>query len=95
MRLHRALDGQGEPPAEWLISRVCEEFRCLPSVALRELEEHDADLVASVMALRSYAAAKQHVDSSPAKKELLMTPAIRQVFEIEIAIMAEDAQAHE
>lgn len=38
-------------PREWLLSRVCEEFNCPPTVAL----EQDASDVFAIMGLRAYA----------------------------------------
>lgn len=86
MRLRAVLNGGPEPPPdEWVISRVCEEFGCLPSQARRELEDADADLVFTILEMRSYAAAKRIVDNAKKKDDLKMSdPAIRRVFEIEI-----------
>jgi hypothetical protein len=41
------------PPDEWVISRICEEFTCLPSEAARELER-DPQLVFDILELRHY-----------------------------------------
>jgi hypothetical protein len=50
------------PPTPWIVSRVCEEFGCAPSVALEELERNEA-LVFDVMELRAYARGKQVYDA--------------------------------
>jgi len=39
---------------EWLISRVCEEFHCLPMVALTAIEDDAEGLIPVVMELRAY-----------------------------------------
>jgi hypothetical protein len=56
LAFHRFLDGDRgwEAPFEWLVSRVCEEFSCVPSVAIRELEELPGGLIEAIMAYRSY-----------------------------------------
>ena len=86
MRLRACLNGEpGEPPDEWVISRICEEFGCLPSQAVRELDLMDADLVFTILEMRSYAHAKATVESAKKQSDLKMTPDIQRVFEIEIA----------
>lgn len=42
------------PPALWLVSQVCEEFGCLPSQAVRELEGDPERMVIKIMTLRAY-----------------------------------------
>jgi len=51
-----------QAPEQWLISRVCEEFGCLPSEAVVEIEEGPTQLVLDIMELRAYANAKRVVD---------------------------------
>lgn len=93
MRLRAHLNGEpGEPPDEWIIGRICEEFGCLPSQAVHEIEEMDADLVFAIIDMRSYAHAKATVDSAKKHSDLKMTPAIRRVFEIEIEAMKQEAE---
>lgn len=46
------------------MSRICEEFGCLPSEALRELEDDPQRLVLDVMELRAYARAKAALDNA-------------------------------
>lgn len=48
---------------EWFIGRICEEFRCVPSVAVREIER-DPRLVLDIMELRRYARAKAEVENA-------------------------------
>ena len=44
------------------MSRVCEEFGCLPSQAVAELEEGPTQLVLDIMEFRAYAGAKRAVE---------------------------------
>ena len=44
------------------MGRVCEEFGCLPSAALRELETDPLHLAETIMMLRGYASIKEAVD---------------------------------
>jgi hypothetical protein len=52
--LHRAFLGRGPAPEEWLISQVCESFGCLPSDAVREIEETPAGLIWRILEMREY-----------------------------------------
>jgi hypothetical protein len=58
------LDQRAEPPFEWVISRICEEFNCLPSEALRELEESPFGLVMDIMEMRYYVQVKEQIDNA-------------------------------
>jgi hypothetical protein len=71
VRLRGVLSGapDAEPPDEWVISRICEEFGCLPSQARRELECHDAALVFTILELRTYARAKEAFDRGKKEKD--------------------------
>ncbi len=73
-----------EIPPEWIVSRICEEFGCLPSAALMELE-HDAALVADIIELRAFARSKTRVDEDGDK--LKITPMVKKVLTIEADIM--------
>lgn len=88
MRLRAFLNGETrEPPDEWVISRICEEFTCLPSHAVRELDHGDVDLLITVMEMRAYARAKQELESAQRQSDVKQTPAILRVLEIELAAM--------
>ena len=52
----------GDLPEEWLISRICEEFGCLPSQAVEELYEGPTQLVLDIIEIRAYAQAKRTVE---------------------------------
>ena len=54
---------------EWLISRVCEEFHCTPSVAQAELES-DEDLVWVILEMRNYANTKNRIDNATDEKHM-------------------------
>ena len=82
-----------QAPEQWLVSRVCEEFGCLPSEAIVEIEEGPTQLVLDIMELRAYANAKQVVDQvyEAAKRaaqtggempDVPETPMIKRVVEI-------------
>lgn len=62
---------------------MCEAFGCLPSQAVRELDEEDADLVWTILDMRAYARMKATFDG--AKKKADIDPAVaQQVMEIEL-----------
>lgn len=68
MRFHHSLDGEGGAPDEWIISRVCEEFHCLPAEAIDAIENDIGGLIFTIIELRSYAKAKEEFDSTPMEK---------------------------
>ena len=55
------------PPQEWIISRVCEEFGCLPDAARRAMEQDSGGSIFQIMDYRSLANAKTRLDSADAK----------------------------
>lgn len=54
--LHRALDGAPgySAPEEWKVSRVCEEFRCMPDTAMQAMYDDPLRLIDTILALRNY-----------------------------------------
>lgn len=52
-------------PWEWWIGRLCEEFHCLPSQALREWLRVPAGLLESIIEMRAYAGAKARYEFDP------------------------------
>jgi len=75
-----------QAPWEWLVSRVCEEFGCLPSAAIRELEEMPVGLVFDVMALRSYARTKDRVDAAKKASDMPTGPVADLVLDVQAEI---------
>lgn len=74
---------EGDPvllPYEWVISRVCEEFHCLPSQAVRELMNDPANLALDIMEFRAYARAKELLDNAKRPEDVPNSPLIEQVF---------------
>jgi hypothetical protein len=88
--LQLALDGDPgtPPPGEWIVSRICEEFGCLPSQAVRELEDGDADLVFTILEYRSYARAKQTIDAAQSAADVTPTPMTTMVFAVQAELQA-------
>lgn len=75
-----------EPLYEWVVSRVCDEFKCLPSMAIRELE-HDPALVFDILELRNYASAKAALDHAKDKSDVKVTPTVQMVFDVMAELM--------
>ncbi|HXH05850.1 MAG TPA: hypothetical protein VNI83_04595 [Vicinamibacterales bacterium] len=71
------------------MSRLCEEFHCLPSAALAELASETGWLALDILPLRAYARAKEVYDSAPDKDQLPKTPLLDLVEEITFALAAE------
>jgi hypothetical protein len=73
--LHVLLDGYDDEPVDpavqrlWMVSRICEEFSCLPSQALRELDTDPERLALMIPDLRAYAAAKRAFDAARGKAD--------------------------
>ena len=76
------MEGEGHPPFEWVVSRVCEEFNCLPSQAIREIMTDPSQMAFDIIELRSYARAKEILDNAKDAKEIPDSPAIDRVWEI-------------
>lgn len=55
-------------PDEWFISRVCEEFHCLPRQAVKAIEEDEGFLLFKILEYRAYSRAKEVYDSTPMEK---------------------------
>jgi len=61
--LHRALDDDGPAPLEFVIGRICQEFHCLPSAAIRELDTLPYGLITEILQCLAYARAKAAYDA--------------------------------
>lgn len=74
-----------------MVSRVCEEFGCLPSQALRELDR-DPELVFDVIEMRGYAATRQAVKRATNDKDHPKGPMADLVLDIECELFEERKQ---
>jgi hypothetical protein len=74
------------PPEAWIVSRICEEFGCLPSEAVRELENDVRKHLFQIMQMRTYAAAKNRLDNMKAGENLDDVPMIDTVLKTDVAI---------
>ena len=61
--LHRALDGDGALPLEFIVGRICEEFHCLPSAAWREWLSLPVGFIETILDYRAYSHAKARYDA--------------------------------
>lgn len=61
-------------PYEWIVSRVCEEFRCVPSIALEEIENDVDGLLFKIIELRNYAKAKTEYEEGLKESDLSKRP---------------------
>lgn len=69
-----------QPPELWLVSRICEEYHCLPSQAIQELWKGPSQLVLDIMELRAYAQAKSLVERGG---ELPASPIVKEVLAVQ------------
>ncbi len=98
MQLHRALNDPEVPaPYEWIVSRVCEEFNCLPTRAQWELENDPDGMAIRIIKLRAYAAAKRAFDEAQdagqLEKALEANPMVKVAQEIAHEIAADEWRA--
>tara|TARA_R110000824_G_scaffold77787_1_gene196620 strand:- start:720 stop:977 length:258 start_codon:yes stop_codon:yes gene_type:complete len=75
-----------EPPEAWVVSRICEEFGCLPSEAIRELETDTRKQIFQIMQMRAYANAKHRLDTMKPGDNLDDVPMIDRVLKNDVAI---------
>ena len=79
-------------PYDLWLSRLSEEFGCLPSAAIREWQRAPDGLLERIIEARHYARAKDLVDEadrSGRTADLPDTPLMRRVQEIELTVAAE------
>jgi len=75
------------PPEAWIVSRICEEFQCLPSEAVRELDKDYRKLIFEILRMRVYAASKHRFDNMKKGDNLDNVPMIEEVIANEVAIV--------
>lgn len=74
-RLHAALDGDGIPPDEWVLSRICDEFNCTP----REAALQPTVLTLTIIDMRAYANTKHALDNTKNPNDLEQTDYLKMV----------------
>ena len=70
------------PPFEWAVSRICEEFHCLPSEAMKEIMDDPSQMAFDIMELRAYAAAKEALDNAKKESDIPKSPMVEKVWEV-------------
>jgi hypothetical protein len=76
-----------------VLSRICEEFHCLPSRALWEMEHDPEQWATQIISLRSYARAKEAYDHAKSKADLPSSYWIEQVETIAFELAKQDYEA--
>jgi hypothetical protein len=61
-------------PENWLVSRVCDEFHCVPSVAVQELTGDPERRVVSILEMRGYARTKAAIDAAQKPEDVPTGP---------------------
>lgn len=72
-----------------MLSTICREFGCLPSAALRELDETPAGLIADILEQRGFADAWRHVNSVKKESELQDSPMVQFALDVQFKRAAE------
>jgi hypothetical protein len=85
------MDGGPAPLAVWL-SRLCQEFGCLPSAALREWRRAPAGLIEEILEARAYIGTREAYDRAPKKSELPPSPMLDLVHEIRGRLVREELE---
>lgn len=73
------------------MSRLCEEFGCLPSQAIREWQTAPSGVLEDIMELRAFARAiqtyqhAQRMDAGPERDRLMRDPMVRLAQQFEFA----------
>ena len=66
---------------------VCEEFHCLPSQAIEEMEATPFNLVTDIITMRAYAGTKHRVDNSKSEDDLPRSALIDMVMETQAELI--------
>jgi len=66
-----------------VVSRICEEFHCLPTEAVKELLDDPLNMALEIMELRAYARAKEVLDNAKSKNDVPSSPMVDMVMEIQ------------
>jgi hypothetical protein len=74
-----------------VVSRLCEEFACLPSA----LDGEDLSQLLTILDLRNYARAKQALDSATDESQAPTGPAVDDVFAVELELLRRRNRARE
>lgn len=65
------------------MSRICEEFHCLPSQAIRELENCPGSLPLDILDLRSYQRTYDALRNAKSEDDVPKTPMVEAVWEVQ------------
>lgn len=88
--MHLALEGQGPPTLEMVLSRICQEFPgCLPTRVLWELENDPDQLVLQIIRIRDYERVKSMVDQAENESKLPKTPLVEQAIQMRLDLKYE------
>jgi hypothetical protein len=80
-------DEEAKPPWEWVVSRICEEFHCLPTAAVNELFDDPSGMAIDILELRAYANAKEALDNAKSKNDVPSSPMVDMVMEIKAELV--------
>jgi hypothetical protein len=77
-----------------VISRICEEFGCLPSQAERELITDPSRAVITIMEMRSFARAKEQIDRHSKERQgsAPTGPSVELVHSIQYEVVMQDRE---
>lgn len=86
------MNGEGPAPLALWLSRICDEFHCLPSEAYREWLTTPCGVIEDVLEAKGYASAKDLFDHAKSRKDLPDHPMIDLVAETDLDLAAEELE---
>jgi hypothetical protein len=93
--LHLGLDGKGPLPATFWIGRICEEFHCIPPVAVQMWRTCPAGWLEEIIEARHYAHAKRVVESAKTKADIPSGELFQLAQEIDLELAWAEMKAKE
>jgi hypothetical protein len=75
-----------------VISRLCEEFHCLPSAAIREWRRAPLGLLETILEMRQYVTAKRIYEQARSAADLPASPLITLVRTFDFDLAAADIE---
>ena len=81
-------------PFEFYVSRICEEFSCVPSEAIREMGRWPDGFLERVIEARTYIATKAQIDAAKTADQKPTGAMADAVDEIGAALAAEELATH-
>jgi len=77
-------------PVIWWVSRLCEEFHCLPSQAWREYQNLPSGIIEEILEARQYVSVRNAYEQATDTAKLPQSEMLDLVREIDFSLAQED-----